>query len=358
MFGGGSSGGGPFLPLTGGTVTGPVTFGTGTSSSSPGAFQALYNVNPAALPGNLRQSMFNTNLTYSATSPNIWENLNSFVYVNGPGTASGEINAMHAYIQVNPGGNAAVSECFEASTTNNGVIGQHTQYLGLINNGASATATYYNGVNLYLNNLNTTPGAIGEWSGISFPGMTGGGSRPTFYNAIRVADANLGIVTLGGVSIGDLAGASPGRLSLRGADTSGGTFPFIYSTSAGNVVYFANNATVNFPMAGITIQPGSVGAPLTINGKDNSAGTFPFVARNLAGMLLLSLGNSGEVGTGGFFSVAGNKVIGARSTGWGAMSGVSDKATAFATSTVTLAQLAGRVMALQDALTIHGVIGA
>jgi hypothetical protein len=52
------------------------------------------------------------------------------------------------------------------------------------------------------------------------------------------------------------------------------------------------------------------------------------------------------------------QVVGTRDTGWTAMTGSSDKATAYATSTVTLAQLAGRVMALQAALTTHGLLGA
>lgn len=56
--------------------------------------------------------------------------------------------------------------------------------------------------------------------------------------------------------------------------------------------------------------------------------------------------------------VAGTKVVGARDTGWTAMTGTPDESTAYATGTVTLAQLAGRVMALQTALTTHGLIGA
>ncbi len=57
------------------------------------------------------------------------------------------------------------------------------------------------------------------------------------------------------------------------------------------------------------------------------------------------------------YYAAGTKVVGARDTGWGAMTGTPDKATAFATSSVTLAQLAGRVMSLQAALTTHGLLG-
>jgi hypothetical protein len=46
-----------------------------------------------------------------------------------------------------------------------------------------------------------------------------------------------------------------------------------------------------------------------------------------------------------------------RAAGYTAMTGTPDKATAFATSTVTLAQLAGRVMQLQADLTALGGIG-
>jgi len=56
--------------------------------------------------------------------------------------------------------------------------------------------------------------------------------------------------------------------------------------------------------------------------------------------------------------VSSTKVVGARDTGWTAMTGTANKNTAYDTSTVTLAQLAGRVMSLQAALTTHGLIGA
>jgi hypothetical protein len=54
----------------------------------------------------------------------------------------------------------------------------------------------------------------------------------------------------------------------------------------------------------------------------------------------------------------GTKVVGARDTGWTAMTGTPDESTAYDTASVTLPQLAGRVMALQAALTTHGLIGA
>lgn len=57
------------------------------------------------------------------------------------------------------------------------------------------------------------------------------------------------------------------------------------------------------------------------------------------------------------FRVSGSKVVGARDTGWTAMTGTPDESTVYATGSVTLPQLAGRVMALQAALTTHGLIG-
>jgi len=52
-----------------------------------------------------------------------------------------------------------------------------------------------------------------------------------------------------------------------------------------------------------------------------------------------------------------NAVVGSRKTGWGAPTGTATR-TAFATGSVTTAQLAERVKALIDDLTAHGLIGA
>ena len=63
--------------------------------------------------------------------------------------------------------------------------------------------------------------------------------------------------------------------------------------------------------------------------------------------------------SGKYFSIGANQILSARDTGWTAFSGsASDKATAYDTATITLAQLAGRVRAIQIALTTHGIIGA
>lgn len=55
--------------------------------------------------------------------------------------------------------------------------------------------------------------------------------------------------------------------------------------------------------------------------------------------------------------VNGTQVVQGRATGWVAMTGTANTGTVYDTATVTLAQLAGRVMAIQAALTTHGLIG-
>lgn len=62
--------------------------------------------------------------------------------------------------------------------------------------------------------------------------------------------------------------------------------------------------------------------------------------------------------TGKVLRVNGTQVVQGRATGWTAMTGTANTAAVYDTATVTLAQLAGRVMAIQAALTTHGLIGA
>lgn len=66
--------------------------------------------------------------------------------------------------------------------------------------------------------------------------------------------------------------------------------------------------------------------------------------------------NTYRVAYNGLVFIQGSQVLGARDTGWGANTGAASKA-AFDPSTVTLAQLAQAVAALQTALKAHGLIG-
>lgn len=65
----------------------------------------------------------------------------------------------------------------------------------------------------------------------------------------------------------------------------------------------------------------------------------------------------GNINLSGVYKVGGTQVLGTRKTGWTAPTGTATRS-AFATSTVTLSQLAERVKALIDDMTSHGAIGA
>lgn len=64
-----------------------------------------------------------------------------------------------------------------------------------------------------------------------------------------------------------------------------------------------------------------------------------------------------SLASGKVYQINSVQVVGPRDTGWSAMTGTANEATVYDTATVTLPQLAGRVMALQAALTTHGLIG-
>jgi hypothetical protein len=278
------------------SASGAVLFGTGTPQGTPYQFQTAYNADPSVGPVDTRQNMFNTTLSYATTSTHIWENMNSFVQVNGPGTASGEINVAHTFLGISAGANVAVAEGYESSATNSGIIGSFANYLGLTNNFVGGTAGAIHGMNLYLNNLNTTPGAIGEWAGINIGPMVGGGALPTFYSAIRIPDANAGIVTLGGILVGNLGNAVPGQVLIQGADNSDGTFTFQARDLAGaNALLIANSGRVLFQASGITIQPTTIGPNLFIQGVDSAGTTASLMVRNLATTVAFSVRNDGTL---------------------------------------------------------------
>ena len=65
-----------------------------------------------------------------------------------------------------------------------------------------------------------------------------------------------------------------------------------------------------------------------------------------------------NIPTGKNYQFNGVQVVSDRDTGYAAMTGAGNKGTVYDTTTVTLAQLAGRVMSLQASLSTHGLIGA
>lgn len=296
------------LDATGGALAVPAALiGTGTVTGQAYQFQSAISVDPGAIEANARRTMFNTTLNYSANTSNIWEGVTAFTYVNGPGQALGEINGFHAYIEFRAGSHGAATEGFEASMQNFGVVGEYASYLSIPHNATGGTASVIHGTRYGFQNDNAAAGSVGVYAAIDNEAMTGAGSRPSFYYFIRNGDATAGITTLGGIRIGDLNEATPRALTIQGAD--------------------------------------------------NSSGTYPVTVKNLAGNNVLLVNNAGEVGSYAWFLVNGVRVLGVRQTGWTAMSGASNAATAYDSGTITLPQLAARVGALQLALMNHGMIG-
>jgi hypothetical protein len=117
----------------------------------------------------------------------------------------------------------------------------------------------------------------------------------------------------------------------------------------GNVTATDSSGLSRFPSAVST----------TYFSYSSSLGAWSFVTNNTSSLQLYSsqVISPLPIRSDTEFRISTLKVVGARDTGWTAMTGTTNKATSYDTSTVTLAQLAGRVMALQAALTTHGLIG-
>lgn len=245
---------GTFTGMTANTVllgTGPINQAAGV----PYQFQAAIAYDPSVAQVGFttsvyRQNMVNTTLTYAtADTTNIWENFCSFVIVNGPHAAQGEINCLHGYLQINSGIVATAGECVEASMLNNGSISAFSGMLSIAHNGAAGTSASMTGYNTGLTNDNTTAGAVNTWVGFHMAARLGAGAVPTNYFAFRNDDSAATVMTLGGVVIGTTAQqVSPGSVFIQGSDNSGGTFSLTVKTLSGTNALLVNNAgdvTVN-----------------------------------------------------------------------------------------------------------------
>lgn len=135
-------------------------------------------------------------------------------------------------------------------------------------------------------------------------------------------------------------------------------------TAAGELHVTSTNSLEGIKLTDISANGANI--KLTGNGATPSKwvrvlnGNFE-VINNAYSASVLSLSDAGVLNlpvAAGRLQIAGTQVVGPRDTGWAAMTGSTNKNTTYDTSTVTLAQLAGRVMALQAALTTHGLIGA
>lgn len=378
------------------TATAGALLGTGTLSGLPYNFQSAIDYDPSTGLALSRQNIFNTTLTYSGDTTNTWEGLMSAVSVGGPGHANGEINVMHAYLRVRPGGTITQAEPHESSVENYGAItGTVSGYLAAIHN--MSTGTVPGGSLFGLKNGLTTDNplssAIPLYAGVNFEALTGA-SLAAFTASIAttvltVTGSPTGTIAVGhavqgiGVAVGTIITSlgtgtgGAGTYNLSGGSQTisseamvSGPYPASYLSFRAADRYAAM-ASLG-PLVLGTLTPPPTGTLLAITGLDTSGGTFVEQVRNSGGTIIRLSGDDGKNYwgnlassvdvTGNFngasYRVSNTQVVGARNTGWTAMTGTADKATVFDTASVTLPQLAARVLSMQAALTTHGLLGA
>ena len=143
-----------------------------------------------------------------------------------------------------------------------------------------------------------------------------------------------------------------------------GTSPLVRvatdSTSQNAELRFVEDATIK----GRLIYAGANGSGNKYFGFINTAGDYlAFLADDVRFLTsgaasIVTIDSTGpNLASGKTLRVNNTQVVTARQTGWAAATGTPTRTT-FATSTVTLPQLAERVKALIDDLITHGLIGA
>lgn len=277
------AGAGGSLLTSGGTVTGAVLFNSGgplnveinqaeTASATVAYLGINVNYDPSAFGNSQRMILNSTTLTPSITNTTICESgFNSFVYLNGPGTQTGEVNCGHSYLQVNAGAHFHTGEMYETSFLNNGTIDSLSSFLCGTNNGNSGTLGSYNGVKVQLQNTNTVAGSVGTFAGLDMEALSGGGSVPTSYYVIRNSESNASIATVGNVVIGSLTPpGSSNLLQIKTSSAAGSVFPlFVNSGVAGGNAFYVTAAGTGYLFGTFTVGSVQVGS----GGPAWSAGT-------------------------------------------------------------------------------------
>jgi hypothetical protein len=195
-------------------------------------------------------------------------------------------------------------------------------------------------------------GAYGSVSTYNYPelsGLTAGavlratGAGSAAFGAVDLADADAVTGTLPVSYLGTTQSPTFGALNLGSASgaATGGAF---LQASASNQYVIRLNDTSGNNRAGFQYQ---------------SDGSFDLSMRDTGGTeSIVGDSSAGVLNVTGSYKKSGTQVVGARATGYtNAMTGTKNRATAYATGTITLVQLAERVGALLDDLTTHGLIG-
>lgn len=380
------------IPLTINTATGSRSSGIVINNNAPTGSSSNTNV---FLNQILAGSVANPDTIQAGTAP-----ATAALYVQnviGTGATGGRI-AIYGLAEAIGNGAVGAGNLQEwVGVTGQGIV---TQNMGGTNTGAGAAGAIWGG-NFYAK-LGGSATNIREIIGIEINTEALAGS--SIRNKFGLAIVNAPTDAVNGTNKNSaFAIANPGATALwdilldMGAD--GGTFPIkaagtILKSIAGTTTDGVNIAATTFtgnawasPSATLTgagvwsaasytsvagavntVLQGNSGSGIgQVGTSSNSA--LQILVNNaqvglfVAGLQLGSTVTGGDKGDGALNMKAnlynqGTQVVGPRITGYTAMTGTANKATAYDTSTVTLAQLAGRMMQLQADLTTHGLIGA
>lgn len=141
--------------------------------------------------------------------------------------------------------------------------------------------------------------------------------------------------------------------------TRGGRSIYITGNVTGSHIQIAGNSSWGLVLSG-TYSSAAIRIPATEFFSWDTTDTIQTtygVTANLLAFYNTGVETFGINMSTGAIRINGLEVLRDRNVGWVAMTGTANENTVYDTATVTLAQLAGRVMALQAALTTHGLIG-
>jgi hypothetical protein len=197
-----------------------------------------------------------------------------------------------------------------------------------------------------------TPGTNDMPGRLVFSTTADGASSPT--ERVRISANGLSTFGSQAATGAALSVTAPAKLYVASGAYTDNTTAASGTVTHGTIAAFDNpgiaatNASVTYTNASTVYIDGAPTA------STNVTVTNPYALYVNAGTSFF--GGNVNLSTGNEYRINNTKVVGARVTGWTAATGTATR-TAFATSTVTTAQLAERVKALIDDLISHGLIG-
>jgi hypothetical protein len=330
-----------YLPLSGGTITGDLVSTSATVSTSPTT--GALRVASLGVTGDVNAyTVSASELTVSSIYPGIWLNESKAL-----------TNKKLWYLVVD-------GETLQFQTRDD-----NGNFLGgpLTVSRAGTITTTDMIVSAATPSTSTTTGAIRAASlgitGAIFAGsLNGNGSGLTSLNASNISTGTLSAARLPDTYLPLAGGIVTGALRLR----SLGYTAAIEISNLGKTEAGLSTSYVLYNMKS-TNAGGSLQNGFHIYSYNNNAvKSIPFTILDNDNVGIGTISPSQKLDINGSakatsFFVGTNQVVSARRTGWAVPTGTATRAT-FATSTVTLPQLAERVKGLIDDLTAHGLIGA